>query len=117
MDLPGAGAELLRATYRRVVEAGPGCPVAAPRHDGRWHPLAATWMPEARGSLEEWLASGRRDLQGLLERLPAAALEGEALAALGEPSRLLENVNTQSELDRARAIRRRTSPVDRRGRE
>lgn len=119
VDLPGADARLLRATLRMAAEADAGCTVVAPRHDGLWHPLAATWLPAARRPLERWLASGRRDLQRLLDEMAALPLEGEALSTLGDPAFLLANVNTPEELERARArgLRPRTSPDARRGRE
>lgn len=101
VDLPFITAGLLRAAADAVAA---GATAAVPRRAGRWHPLAGAWSPAALGPLDERLRRGRRDLQSLLDRLPAHAIEGHELERHGDPDRLLLNVNTPEDLRRAREL-------------
>lgn len=102
VDLPFVPVELLAAAHAALE---PGVEAAVPRHGGRWHPLAAAWAPDALAALTAWLDAGRRDLQGFLDSRSSAvaALEGARLRALGDPERMLMNVNTPDDLEAARA--------------
>jgi len=100
-DLPFLTPELLRAT---AAALGGGADWAAPSHQGRLHPLCAAYAPAVGPVAAALLASGRRDMQALL-RYPD--LRGAPLPPApewGDPERLLMNVNTPQDLERARLL-------------
>lgn len=101
VDTPFVSAELLAAALARIAE---GSIAAAPRFDGRWHPLCGACSPALLPRLGAWLDSGRRDLQGLYDAVGATPLEGETLTAFGDPERLLLNVNEPADLVRAQEL-------------
>jgi molybdopterin-guanine dinucleotide biosynthesis protein A len=107
VDLPFVSAALLGHALARLD----GRPAAVPRHDGRWHPLAAAYSPALLPALVAWLDAGRRDLQSLLDEVNPYPIEGSELERFGEPAALLANVNTPAELRAAeeRLLRLRTS--------
>lgn len=104
VDMPFAGATLLGHLARLAAGAASHGEVAAvvPHHGGRWHPLAAAWLPAALPALRSRLARGARDLQGLLAEIPVRELTGDDLSAFGDPSVLLANLNTPEHLAWAR---------------
>ena len=101
VDMPFVSAELLAAALVCVAE---GSIAAAPRHDGRWHPLCGACSPALLPRLGAWLDAGRRDLQGLYDEVGATPIEGDPLTAFGDPQSLLLNVNTPADLARARDL-------------
>jgi len=101
VDTPFVSAGLLAAALARVAE---GSVAAAPRHGGRWHPLCGACSPSLLPRLGAWLDAGRRDLQRLYDEVGATPLEGDTLAAFGDPERLLLNVNEPADLARAREL-------------
>ncbi|MBC7982381.1 MAG: NTP transferase domain-containing protein [Candidatus Obscuribacterales bacterium] len=66
-------------------------------HDGLPEPLCAIWEPAARGRVEEWLGAGKQCPRKLLINSNAALLD--QLDPRG-----LDNINTPSEFDSARAV-------------
>ena len=106
VDVPFVSAGLLQV----AIEHLPGHAAAVPRHAGRWHALAAAYSPALLPALTAWLDEGRRDMQGLLDRAPTYAIDGEELRATGDPQEQLANVNSRADLEAARErVRRRTS--------
>ena len=101
VDTPFVTAELLAAALALVAA---GSIAAAPRHDGRWHPLCGACSPALLPRLGAWLDTGRRDLQGLYDEVAATPIEGDTLAAFGDPQRLLLNVNEPVDLVRAHKL-------------
>jgi len=101
VDTPFVSPELLEAALARVAA---GSIAAAPRYEGRWHPLCGACSPSLLPRLGAWLDSGRRDLQGLYDGVGASAIEGDTLAAFGDPERLLLNVNEPGDLARAQEL-------------
>lgn len=101
VDTPFVSAGLLAAALAHVAE---GSIAAAPRHGGRWHPLGGACSPSLLPHVSAWLDSGRRDLQGLYDEVGATPIEGDALAAFGDPQRLLLNLNTPADLARAETL-------------
>ena len=93
-DLPFVSAPLIarfaETAHRLVV----------PRAGGRLHPLFARYDPALRGALSAALAANR-SLQSAMAALDALIVEEEELAELGDPERLLFNVNTPEDLRRA----------------
>lgn len=99
VDLPLVPPGLLRLALHRVRA---GALAAVPRHAERWQPLAGAYAPDVLPALRRWLDAGERDLQGWLDRIAARPLGPATLRAWGPPERLLLNVNTPEDLDRAR---------------
>ncbi len=98
VDMPFVPAELLRAALEHV-EAG--AIAAAPHHGDRWHPLCGACSPALLPHLTAWLDTGRRNLQGLFDRVGAVPICAPALAEFGAPERLLSNINTPAALAQA----------------
>ena len=101
VDTPFVTSALLADAVRRVHC---GAIAAAPFHEGLWHPLCGACAPALLPHLTAWLDDGRRDLQALYKQVDATPLAGAEFAAFGEPGRLLMNVNTPAELERAAAL-------------
>jgi len=101
VDTPFVSADLLAAALAHVAA---GSIAAAPRHGGRWHPLCGACSPALLPPLGAWLDAGRRDLQGLYDEVGATPIEGDTLAAFGDPERLLLNVNEPADLVRAQEL-------------
>jgi len=101
VDTPFVSAPLLTAALACIAA---GSVAAAPRHGGQWHPLCGACSPALLPRLGAWLDGGRRDLQALYDSIGATAIEGDTLAAFGDPERLLLNVNEPADLLRAQAL-------------
>jgi molybdopterin-guanine dinucleotide biosynthesis protein A len=61
-------------------------------------PLLACWSREARPAFEEALAAGRFAVRDVAARLRPVVLGPDVLAQLGDPERLLANVNAPEDL-------------------
>ena len=96
-DMPYLSAALVRA-----IAAG-GHDLVVPRAGGRLHPLFARYAPTLLPSLRAALAQ-RAPLQETVTSLEPAIVEERELRALGDPERLLFNVNTPADLERAEAM-------------
>lgn len=97
-DLPRVPAALLGALAR--LAARRRADLALPRTPRGPEPLAAVYGPKALAALVEQVAAGEHALVSLLGRtdLTVAFLDGEALAAFGDPADLFRNVNTPEDL-------------------
>jgi molybdopterin-guanine dinucleotide biosynthesis protein A len=84
--------------------------VALPRTPAGPEPLCALWRREALSAIQGALAADRRSPRSLLAQLPVAWLEGEALAALGDPARLFLNCNTPAEYAAALQLGKEDAP-------
>lgn len=89
-DMPFVTTALLRA----LVEACAGHDAAVPFVQGRWHPLCACYHARCAALAARHVADDRLRMMDLLAGLDVARLDDEALAPLGDPRRLLANVNT-----------------------
>jgi molybdopterin-guanine dinucleotide biosynthesis protein A len=76
-----------------ALDPAPGVLAAFPTDGVRDHPACTLWRPEARHSLNAYLAQGRRSIHGLLERIGACAVVWD-----GEASGAFVNLNTPAEL-------------------
>lgn len=79
-----------------------GADAAVPSVGGRLQPLCAVYRREVGATADELVAGGRRSAHALLEALDVRVVEEPALRAVGDPERLLMNVNEPAELERAR---------------
>jgi len=106
-DLPAVPTALLAGLVE--LAGGSGADLALPRSPRGLEPLVGYYGPRALASLERQVADGRFALRHLLENpdLAVTLLEGEALAAFGDPERIFANLNTPEELE---AFRRSTRP-------
>jgi arsenate reductase len=105
-DLPFVTHELgrllmreLRQTERRTVSRA-----VIPLLGGREQPLCAAWDAEAFRVAERCLGAGRRSVRELIELIDVRRLPEESLHGVGDPKRLLLNVNTPEDLKRARML-------------
>jgi molybdopterin-guanine dinucleotide biosynthesis protein A len=101
VDTPFVPPSLLRAAHRAVRN---GAMAAVPRWKGRWHPLCGAYAPDTLPFLTARLDALQVDLQGLLESIAVWPLSDAALQGFGDPDRMLLNVNSPADLQRARAM-------------
>ncbi|HLO04887.1 MAG TPA: molybdenum cofactor guanylyltransferase [Symbiobacteriaceae bacterium] len=120
-DMPLLTGSVVAALYARLMgsdggllgsaPAGVGSPLAAvPRTPAGPEPLCALWRREALPAIQGALAAGQRSPQRLLAQIPVAWLEGEALTALGDPTRLFHNCNTPADYEQALQLAEEGSP-------
>jgi molybdenum cofactor guanylyltransferase len=93
-DLPFVTPQLLEAI------AGAAGQVVVPRAGGRLHPLLARYGPASRRALASALAD-ERSIHETIAALEHTTIEEHELRRFGEPERLLFNVNTFADLERA----------------
>ncbi len=96
-DLPFLSSEAVRL----LAELADGFEAAAPRVEGRWHPLHAVYSSAALPALERQLASGERRMITALEGLHVRAVSVDELARADPTLRTLDNINTATERGRA----------------
>jgi molybdopterin-guanine dinucleotide biosynthesis protein A len=100
VDLPFVVPAVLEAALQRVER---GAEICAPHWRGRWHPLCAVYSPDALPHIARRLDADERGLQSLLQE-HGTALPDDLLDSLGNPDRLLFNINTPEDLEKARAM-------------
>lgn len=100
LDLPFVPPELLLATLAVVDQ---GAIICAPRWEGRWHPLCATYSQAALNPMRERLDRGVFNLYSLLNEF-ATPLESEVLREVGKPANVLLNINTPEDLSLAERL-------------
>jgi molybdenum cofactor guanylyltransferase len=96
-DMPFVSPALARAL------ADVGAAIALPRAGGRLHPVLARYTPAVLPALRTALARGQSLHQTVADLMPAI-LDEQELAPFGDPARLLFNVNTPADLERAEAM-------------
>lgn len=100
VDVPFVVPTVLEEALRRVER---GAEISAPHWRGRWHPLCAVYSPDALPHIARRLDADKRGLQSLLQKI-GTALPDDLLQSFGDPDRLLFNINTPEDLERARAM-------------
>jgi len=100
VDLPFVVPAVLDEALHRVER---GAEICAPHWRGRWHPLCAVYSPDALPRIARRLDADKLGLQSLLQQL-GTALPEDLLRSLGDPDRLLFNINTPEDLETARAM-------------
>ncbi len=113
-DLPfvtgGLGTYLLDRLELAVNRPGvPGSEARAvdaviPRIDGRWQPLCAAYRRSAGRVAADLVERGARSAHALLDAIAVAAVSRRELESVGDPDRLLLNLNTRADLERARRL-------------
>jgi molybdopterin-guanine dinucleotide biosynthesis protein A len=105
-DLPFVTRELGRLLLQELSETERGgVPRAViPDLEGRAQPLCAAWDADAAVIAERCLEAGRRSVRELLDGMDARRLAEERVRRAGDPTRLLFNVNTPEDLERARRL-------------
>jgi molybdopterin-guanine dinucleotide biosynthesis protein A len=99
-DVPFLNVELAA----RLVELADGFDVVAPEWEGRLQPLQAVYRPSVHLVLAEQLASGRRRLLDLYERVAVRKVTGREILGLDPDGLTFLNVNTPDEYERALAL-------------
>lgn len=101
-DLPFLPRELVEFLLASLDESGTRA--AAPRYEGRLHPLCAAYRREVLADLNFALNLGVRAVHAFLENLDGVRyVEGE-LEEFGDPELFLMNVNSPGDLERARRL-------------
>jgi molybdopterin-guanine dinucleotide biosynthesis protein A len=96
-DMPFVTSALLQ----HLVAAAGDADAVVPLTERGYHPLCAVYTRACLPIVTRHLQHGRGKMTDLLDAIRVCAVTGAALAALGNPQRLLANVNTRVEYDRA----------------
>ena len=95
-DMPFVPAPLLR--YFLTLVNGPDRPdLVVPRTEHGYHPLCAAYTRACLEPITRRLADGRLRVDGLFEDVRVRVVARDAIAAFGDPDRLLANLNTPLE--------------------
>jgi molybdopterin-guanine dinucleotide biosynthesis protein A len=100
-DMPFVSAPLLRHLLSLTRDAGErataGPDVVVPQTERGYHPLCAVYTHACLEPAARLLAGGRFKLTALFDEVRVRVVTADALAAFGDPNRLLANVNTSLE--------------------
>lgn len=96
-DMPFVTAGLLGYLVE-ALQASPNDQAAVPRLDGRPQPLCAAYRKSCTEILERLQRGVNVPMKHLLAHLRIRWIDAEALSGLGEPEKLLFNVNTPQDL-------------------
>lgn len=88
---------LSTALLRRLAELAEDADAAMPRTDRGYHPLCAAYRRRCLVIVARHLAEGRLRMLDLVDDLRVRTLDRAALAAYGDPNRLLANINTAAD--------------------
>lgn len=94
-DMPHLRAPFLAHLLALTADAD----VVVPRTERGYHPLCAAYTQACRSAVLRRLQRGHLRMIDLLEDLRVRVVEPDEIAAFGDGSQLLANVNTQAELD------------------
>lgn len=105
-DLPFVTPALGRLLLLELRDAGreTGPRALIPELEGRDQPLCAAWDARAAPIADRCLSSGRLSVRELLDQIDTRRLSERQLRRVGDPARLLFNVNTPSDLERAQEL-------------
>lgn len=95
-DMPFLSAPLLRYLLM-LADAAAGIDIVAPRTKRGYHPLCAVYTRACLEPIARRLTDGRLEVAALFDDVRVQVVTAEALAAFGDPDRLLANVNTPLE--------------------
>lgn len=93
-DMPFVSAPLLRHLLSLASE---GADVVVPQTERGYHPLCAVYTRACLEPAARRLARGELRLAALFDGVRVRVVTADALAAFGDPDRLLANVNTSTE--------------------
>jgi molybdopterin-guanine dinucleotide biosynthesis protein A len=89
-DMPFVTTALLERLLALMDDAD----AAVPRTDRGYHPVCAVYARRSLPAIERRLADGRLKMVDLLDDLRVRAIDADDLRGLGDPGRLLANINT-----------------------
>lgn len=92
-DMPGLTGPFLAA----LIAHAPDADVVVPRTESGYHPLCAVYRRTCLPVVRQRLSEGRLAVKGMFDEVQVSVVGGAALAAFGDPGRLLANVNTPAE--------------------
>ncbi|MBM3771899.1 MAG: molybdenum cofactor guanylyltransferase [Acidimicrobiia bacterium] len=95
-DMPGLTSAFL--TQLVALTGQTDVDVVVPKTEQRYHPLCAVYRaPTCLPVVAERLAEGQLAVKALFARLRLREVTGAELAAMGDPQRLLANINTPAD--------------------
>jgi molybdopterin-guanine dinucleotide biosynthesis protein A len=103
-DMPFLTAPFLRRLAERAVEDGRLAEATVPRNERGAHPLCASYARAVAGRLEARIEAGRLRVIDALSDLHVRYMEEPEVAPFDPDGRLLLNVNTPLDYERARAL-------------
>jgi molybdopterin-guanine dinucleotide biosynthesis protein A len=95
-DMPFVPAPLLRY-FLALVNGSDRPDLVVPRTERGYHPLCAAYTRACLEPISRRLADGRLRVDGLFEDVRVRVVARDAIAAFGDPDRLLANLNTPLE--------------------
>ena len=95
-DMPFLSAPLLRHLLS-LAGGADGADVVVPQTERGYHPLCAAYTRACLEPAARRLAGGQFKLAGLFDEVRVRVVTADALAAFGDPERMLANVNTSIE--------------------
>ena len=99
-DMPFVTAPLLRFLLRNTVDVD----IVVPRTQGGYHPLCAVYTRGCQDVVARRLERRELAVCGLFAETRLRVVERNELERLGDPNRLLANVNTPDELNELQAL-------------
>ena len=100
-DTPFVTRELFEFLLRQIGEYN----VVVPRdQQGMLEPLCAVYSREVFGPVSELIASGRRKVSDLFERVPTRTISFEEFSHLSGAANFFKNINTPDDLESAAGI-------------
>ena len=95
-DMPYVSAPLLRH-FLTLMNGADTPDIVVPRTERGYHPLCAVYSRACLEPIARRLATGRLKVDALFDDVRVRVVTADALAAFGDPDRLLANVNTPLE--------------------
>lgn len=99
-DMPCVSAALMT----HLLSVAADVDVVVPRTESGYHPLCAVYRRTCLPVVSKRLAGGHLAMKDLFTDVRVREVTGQELAALGDPNRLLANVNTPAEHDKLESL-------------
>lgn len=103
-DLPFVTSALCSALAARGAVGDADAVVAQGSSAGRLETMCAWYGPACAEAIAATWDTGDRSMHGLLARVRTIVLDAAVVARAGDPARMFLNVNTEADLERARAL-------------
>jgi molybdopterin-guanine dinucleotide biosynthesis protein A len=102
VDVPFVSCALLQYVIKRARNSASAV-VTIAQAGGRWQPLCAVYRRRFADAAEQSLRAGHNKLDKLFDETSTRVIAEEELESAGFPARMFGNLNTQKELEDARA--------------